>query len=272
MEDVFIGSDAVKAGALTRGQLRWNYRALYPDVYIHRRVRPSLFDRTVGAWLWSRRRGVISGQTAAALHGARGVSDDAKVELIYDGRRPPPGIVVHNERVDPDEITEIAELPVTTAARTALDLARHDVRDAAVVRLDALARASGVTAADTATLVDRYRGGRGIRQSLEALSLMDGGALTPRETAVRLTLIDRGLPTPRTDFTVAGTTGNVRVAMGYDAPKVGVAFDMPGLLPQTEWKLIPAGNLPIAAIVYHVRAAVIERGYPLWRLQRLSRH
>lgn len=70
MRDVFIGSEMLKAGALSRGQLRWNYRAIFPDIYVPKTAKPSLRRRTVGAWLWSGCNGVIAGRAAAALHGA----------------------------------------------------------------------------------------------------------------------------------------------------------------------------------------------------------
>ncbi len=69
MEDVFIGSEALAGGVLTRGQLRWNYRALFPDVYVRGGAVPSVAQRAVGAWLWSGRRAVVAGLAAAALHG-----------------------------------------------------------------------------------------------------------------------------------------------------------------------------------------------------------
>jgi hypothetical protein len=77
MADVFIGSEAVASGVLTRGQLRWNYRAIFPDVYIAKDTTPSLLQRAVGPWLWSGRRAVIAGLAAAALHLARHAPRDA---------------------------------------------------------------------------------------------------------------------------------------------------------------------------------------------------
>jgi hypothetical protein len=270
MADVFVGSEALMSGVLTRGQLRWNYRAIFPDVYMRKDAAPSLSDRTIGAWFWSGRRGVIAGLAAAALHGAQWVDEFADVELIWRCGRPPPGIVVRNERIESDEIVEIAGLPVTTPERTALDIARHASRDSAVMHLDALARATGVTATGVRPLADRYRGARRLVQSFAALSLMDGGSRSPRETLVRLALIDAGFPTPRTDFTVVGTA---RMARGYEAPKVGVQFGShsPELLAVAGWMMIPAADSPPRAIAGRIRMAVIERGYSLWRLQRLER-
>lgn len=103
---------------------------------------------------------------------------------------------------------------------------------------------------------------------------MDGGSQSPRETLVRLALIDAGLPAPRTQFTVADGNALTVIAMGYEAPMVGVEFGTgtPEFLLRTGWMMIPAVNVPnLHVVVYLVRAAVIERGYPLWKLQRISR-
>jgi hypothetical protein len=62
--------------------------------------------------------------------------------------------------------------------------------------------------------------------------------------------------------------------MGYQAPMIGIEFGTgtPELLARAGWRMIPAADLNTPQLtVYLVRAAVIERGYPLWRLQRLSR-
>ena len=70
MNEVFVGSEVLNSGWLTRGRLRWNYKSIYPDVYVLNDVAPSLRQHTVGAWLWSGRRGIVAGRAAAALHGA----------------------------------------------------------------------------------------------------------------------------------------------------------------------------------------------------------
>jgi hypothetical protein len=64
MDEVFVGSQAIRSGRVTPGQLRWNYTAIYPDVYVAKGPRPSLRVRTVGATLWANRGGVIAGRAA----------------------------------------------------------------------------------------------------------------------------------------------------------------------------------------------------------------
>jgi len=212
-------------GGLTRGQLRWNYSSLFPGVYAPRAAAPSLWRNTVGAWLWSGRNGVIAGRAAAALHGALWVDADTPIEMIWRNGRPPPGIVVRNERIDADEIVDVAEIPVTSPARTALDLARHLPRDVAVRHLDALAQATGVKASDALSSAERYRRARGLRRSRVALNLMDPGAGSPRETWLRLVLVDAGLPAPRTQIRVTDGVNEAFIDMGYDEPMVGLDYD-----------------------------------------------
>ena len=72
MGEVFIGSEALASGALTRHELVRFHDRVLPDVYRARGKPVSLHERTVAAWLWSRRRAVIAGAAAAALHGAVG--------------------------------------------------------------------------------------------------------------------------------------------------------------------------------------------------------
>ena len=225
MRDVFIGSERLAQGALTRGQLRWNYEAIFPDVYLPKAATPSLCQRIVGAWLWSGRNYVVAGRAAAALHGALWVDAATPIELIGCRGRLPSGIVVRNERIDPGEITLVDGVPATCPVRTALDLARQLPRDLAVQHLDALARATAVRADDALSLAGRYPRARGLRRAEVALGLMDGGAQSPKETWLRLVLIDAGFPRPRTQIRVSDGVSTAFLDMGWDEPKIGVDYD-----------------------------------------------
>lgn len=111
MPEVFIGREMLARGALTKGQLRWNYSSIFPGIYIAKSAPPSLWRNTVGAWLWSGRNGVIAGRAAAALHGALWVDAETPVEMIWRSGRPPSGIVVRNERIDAGEIVDVGNIP-----------------------------------------------------------------------------------------------------------------------------------------------------------------
>lgn len=225
MPDPFIGAEAVSAGRLTRGQLRWRHTSVQRGVYLATDAERTLHVNTLAAWLSTGRRGVIAGRAAAALHGAKWVDASTPIEIIAEHTRRRQGVIVREDRIAPDEITYLGDLPVTTAIRTALDLARHLPRDTAVQHLDALAAATGVTCDGVIALSERYRGARGIRRARVALALMDGGAQSPGETRLRLQLIDAGLPAPRTQIEVTDGFNKAFIDMGYDEPMVGLDYE-----------------------------------------------
>ncbi|PQM50524.1 hypothetical protein C5U48_19870 [Mycolicibacter virginiensis] len=223
----FLGSEAVRTGRLTPYALRSQFVAIHPDVYVPTGTRATAVLRAQAAWLWSRRRGVIAGQSAAALHGAKWVDDRAPAELLYDCRRPPRGVRSWSDRVQADEVQLIGGLPATTPARTALDLACRYPSGRAVAAIDALARATRLTMADVEVLAERYRGRRGIRRARMALELADGGAESPRETWLRLLLIRAGFPQPQTQIPVYDEYGQLAAVadMGWEDIKVAVDYE-----------------------------------------------
>lgn len=216
----------MRQGRLSPYQLRVGYRAIYPDVYLGERATPSLRTRCVAAWLWSGRRGVLSGLAAAALHGSDWIDDEVPIELIWSNQHAPLGVVTRNQRVQPDEVTSIAGLPVTTLARTAYDVARHVPGDEAVARLDALMRASPFCVEDVLLLAKRYPRARGLRRLRATLALVDPGAASPRETWLRLLLIDAGMPVPQSQIPVNEGWRMIAVLdMGWERYKVAVEYD-----------------------------------------------
>ncbi len=227
MGGVLIGSEAVARGVVTRHELQRWYRPVFPGVYAERGQQLSLRHRTEGAWLWSRRRAIVAGVAASALHGARWVDPDIPIELVWSNTRPPRGIVAREQVLADDEVAYVARLPVTTPARTAYDLGRFLPRGQAVARLDALMRATPFSTGDVLLLAERYPAARGVRQLRSVLRLVDGGAASPKETWLRLLLIDAGLPTPTTQVPVVdGYRPLAMLDLGW--PEFGVAAEYDG--------------------------------------------
>jgi hypothetical protein len=54
---------------------------------------------------------------------------------------------------------------------------------------------------------------------------MDAGAQSPKETWLRLVLIDGGLPAPRTQIHVTDGVSDAFIDMGYDEPMVGLDYE-----------------------------------------------
>lgn len=177
--------------------------------------------------MWSGRQGVVAGFSAAALHGSKWVDGATVVDLIHDNRHRQAGIRAHADRIDDDEIVVIAGISVTSAARTALDLGCWYPTTSAVAGIDALARATRIKAADVELLAERYSGRRGIVQAREAIALFDGGAQSPKESWLRVVLIQAGLPRPQTQIPVLNEFGSAvaYLDMGWDELKVAVEYD-----------------------------------------------
>jgi hypothetical protein len=226
VDDVFIGSEAVRLGQVSPYRLRTRYRAIYPDVYVSSFATPSLRTRCTAAWLWSRRRGVLAGLAAAAQHGSQWIGDDEPIELIWRNPHPPAGVITRNLRIEADEITHVAGVPVTAAARTAFDLARQLHVGEAVARIDALLRATPFSPEEVLLLAKRYPGARGLRRLRSALPRVDPGAASPKETWLRLLLIEAGLPAPTTQIPVQENWRLVAcLDMGWEQYKVAAEYD-----------------------------------------------
>lgn len=224
MTEVFLGREALGDG-LARHDLRRWYKQMFRGVYIPRNAVPTFEDRVLGAWLTSDRRGVVAGVAASALHGARWVDAHQTIELLVNERRRQPGIQIRMDRVGDDEVTRLAGIPVTTAARTAYDLGRHHPRALALGRLDALMRAAPYESADVQMLIDRYSPVRGVRQLRELLPLVDGGAESLPESRVRLLRIDDGFATPETQIAVTTDCFTAVLDMGWRDLKLAVEYD-----------------------------------------------
>jgi hypothetical protein len=224
----FIGSEAVKSGALTAYRLRSRCTAIHPDVYVPAGTDLTATARARAAWLWSRRRGIVAGHSASALHGARWVDHQAPAQLLYEHCRPPAGIRTWSAQIAADEFQLVSGLPTTTPARTAFDLACRNSVVNAVAAIEALARATRLNVADAQVLADRYKGHRNVRRARTALTLVDAGAESPRESWLRLLLVEAGYPRPQTQIPVYGQYGELVALLDLGWEKVKIALEYEG--------------------------------------------
>lgn len=269
----FIGSQALRAGRLTRGQLRWNYAAVHPDVYVDKHAERTLEVNTRAAALWVP-GGIITGRAAAALHGAGWVGPDTPIEVIGRSRRPRPGVIVRDERIASDEITTLCGLTVSALERTALDLARHLRRAEALAHLDSLAAATGIEAGAVLALARRYPGARGVRRARAIVGFIDPGAQSPRESWLRLLLIEAGFPRPQTQIRVSDGPVTAFIDMGWEEQRIGLEYDGDqhrsdrGQFVKDIGRhemLAALGWLIIRVVKEHNRAAVVQRVHDAFR-------
>ncbi len=126
-----------------------------------------------------------------------------------------------------DEMCVVDGMVATTPARTAFDIGRQRGLTDAVIRIDALAQATGLKRSDVQVISDRNRGARGIVKLRRVLDLFDAGAESPLETRTRLTLVGAGFPAPETQIVVRDEFGVpfARIDMGWAEWRVGVEYD-----------------------------------------------
>jgi predicted transcriptional regulator of viral defense system len=137
---------------VARGRLLQLHRGVY--AVGHRRL--TRLGVWMGVVLSAGEGAVLSHRSAGALWHIRQWSGRDVDVTVPRHRRGRPGVVVHEVRLEPDEIDEHEGIPVTTPARTLLDLAaildEHQVSRAAE-RAEALRLGSPTSLQE---LVDRY--------------------------------------------------------------------------------------------------------------------
>jgi very-short-patch-repair endonuclease len=226
----FRGSSAVAAGLVSKGQLRGStFRRLFPDIYLPREVAPTLAVRSRGAQLLVAGYGALAGYSAAELLGARIAPRDADAEVVVPGGefRECRGLRVHREQLADDEVETVAGLVVTSAVRTAYDLARWSTQVEGIVAADALGRVGRFGSGALFGMAARYPGARWRSRVPLVAELMDTRAESAMETRCRVSLVLRGLPKPELQYPVRDELGN-QVAwldMAYPAVRAGVEFD-----------------------------------------------
>lgn len=236
--DPFTLAD-LEALDLSEGRLRRAVRdrAVRPvvrGVFVRSDV-PDTFDLRIRAVAHVLAPGqVVCDRTAAWLHGvdAFGLAEHEVLPRVESaalpGRRASKARAVRGRRRDllPRDIATVSGLPVTTPLRTALDLACNLHRRDALAALDMFLRLHGVGPVDLERELPRFRRRRGVVQARQLVSLVDGRAESPRESWVRLALVDAGLPLPESQVWV-GRDGvpAYRLDFAYRAHRVAIEYD-----------------------------------------------
>jgi hypothetical protein len=145
--------------------------------------------------------------------------------MLWRNNHYPPGVIVRNERFQPNEITSLGGITVATPARAGFDLARHLRGATAVAHLDALARATRITKQDLISLVDRYPGARGNKRARLLIDMMDAGAESPKESWLRLVLVIAGFTPPTTQIRVTDGQFVAYLDMGWEHQRVALEYD-----------------------------------------------
>jgi very-short-patch-repair endonuclease len=153
---------------------------------------------------------------------------DAPAELtIPGGGRSRPGLLVHRDQLQRDEVQTCRGMAVTTPLRTAYDLVRRLDLVEAVVALDALAGRGRFDPDQVLRLAERYPGARGRAQLPRAVALAARSSGSPMETRLRLVLVLRGLPLPQVQYPVLDDQRRraVWLDLAYPDQRVGIEYE-----------------------------------------------
>lgn len=142
---------------------------------------------------------VLRGLSAAWAFGIRMAGPDDPVEVVMNHHRRVrgrTGLTVSGETVPPHEVISTPLGPATTPERTAFDLCRRLPIGEAVAAADALLRAGNLPSEALLRTIDEHPRVKGRREALTAAHLTDPRAESPRESLLRVALIQAGLPPP----------------------------------------------------------------------------
>lgn len=200
---------------------------LHQSVYLVGNAGPSPEQALLAACLATGSEAVASHRSAAALWGLRGVdAPGPEITLWADRHRPIRGVKVHRTGLlEPVDISRVHRIPVTTPARTLLDLGA--VAPALVVESaleDALMRRLVTFALLTATLERLGGPGRNGAGVLRALVEERDPATAPTQSMLEdlFRVVRRGgLPAPVRRYEVAG----VRLDGAYPDVRLGLEAD-----------------------------------------------
>ena len=158
---------------------------------------------------WAGRDAVASYHSAATLHRLDLLkslpNNTVTVTLTAPrrwGRQAAAGVVFHSADLPPGHVTRLYNLPVTTAARTVVDLSRTLPFMDAVVVADSALRAEKAAKPELRQILDSCVSWPGVRQGRRVVSFADERAGSALESAARVVFDEFGLDPPELQVTI----------------------------------------------------------------------
>lgn len=202
--------------------------------YLDARCRDDPVQRATAVGLVLPADAAVANRTAAWMHGidTRGPGEhEAPLPLecvVAAGRTVPKrtGLQAREAWLPEDDVALLAGVPVTTAVRTACDLARHLRPFMALGALDAFAR-SGMDRAEAASRIEDWRGGRNVARARRLIRLCDPASESFGESWTRLRIADAGFPLPVCQIWIVDDdgVGVYRLDMGWEEARAAVEYD-----------------------------------------------
>ncbi len=148
-----------------------------------------------------------SHQTAAQIHGLDLLTrPGAEVTVTRapgrGSRSAKPGVHLYVARLPAGHVCQVFGLPITTAARTVLDVARATPFREGLVTADSALHQHRTSKEEMRTLLAETPRARGCRTAWDVVEFADGLAESPLESIARVVFRDCGLPKPALQVTI----------------------------------------------------------------------
>lgn len=193
------------------------------------------------------------------MHGERWYAPESATVDVYAVGTPhaPPGVRVRRlERALPaDQVVRVDGMPLTTVARTAIDVARwENDDDSAIAKIDAICNRSRTDMSVVRAAAGELGRLHGLPRVRELLRWCDRRADSPPETRLRLLIVRAGLPVPTPQLEIVNEYG-AKVAtadLGYEKQKVAIFYDSELHRRKHSWEYDAWANAELAELGWTV--------------------
>ena len=199
---------------------------------------------------------VVSDRTAAELYEWWLPAPDhpcTHITVAPDAVVERPGVRCHRRILTQSDVRELRGVPITSPARTLVDLASEFCLIDLVVAMDAALHFGHCTMNDLHSS-SRTGGWRGVRTFRRALSLADSRSESPMESLMRLLIVLSGLPPPIPQAKIFDANGFFVGRGDLKAPGVRAVFEYDGATHNeplnhakdvTRWRNLRAANCEV---------------------------
>jgi len=183
------------------------------------------------------RRGVASHDSAAQLYGLSLLKKppDGTVTMTVPpatrtGTCTSPGVITHTANLPDAHVTRLYGMPVTTAARTVIDIARTSTFMEGVVVADSALQERHASKTELRRVLARCERWPGVGQARKVVDFADGRAESVLESCARVTFRDQGLPPPELQVHITGRDWRFIARVDFFWRQYGVIAEADGLL------------------------------------------
>ena len=180
---------------------------------------------------------VVAGLAAGLIHGTwlPEVAERERIETILRRNVEVPRAFARSKRGElngrrrqllPDEISIVDGVPVTSPARTWIDLAERLSLPDLIAAGDSVLR-MGVPPAELAEMVRRARRRRGVVRARAALPLLNARSRSRPESHLRYALVSCGLPEPKVNVAIFSAVGEwlAEPDLHYDEARLALEYN-----------------------------------------------